>query len=488
MTLFGRNRHLSAGIAARLVSAGLLGTATLAAQNFMLNPLTTAGVQENGIRIYNISAFTSYSTIDSRWNTFLQSVAGGQTLSLPHYSTASGVSSSVGYHFGREDGSRSFSMVYSPSYSYATYGQGWSSLTHVLAVNWAVKLRPQWQLSLSASGATGNFNQLLFSPTDVQSLTSLASSAEGMAGAVLTGQSSDPNVSAATAAAAPITPQQRLLYGDRSLSAVLAAGLSYSVSPRFSVGFGATGNRMQHLVDGNAPAGQNYYVVPQTTDASFSTSLSYLLTPRTSLTGSASYGRSMSSLNQSQFTSTQVGLGRKLTEHFFTHFSGGAGVILPVGQGGSTSVHGLQWEGSGGIGYSGAGHSVMISANRSVADFYGLGATATESASLGWGWKKPGWNWSLQAGVGQNKLLGSQISALGLGNNGIRSNVGVYWNVSRRASVALQYAFVSYSGTFPTAVLGPGQHLSFMQHSVRLNIGWGMSPGLNQGGGDVAAP
>jgi hypothetical protein len=476
-----------------LLGAGLLGAATLPAQTFELNPLTTSGVSQNGFRIYDLSAYTSYSTVDSRWNNFIESLAGGQYLNLPNHTTLSGVSGAFGFHSGNEEGTHNFSVIYSPSYSYTTFGLGVGALTHTLALYWSVKLRPQWQFSATASGAAGNFEQLLFSPTSTQSLAASVSTVEGLVGVALTGQSSDPNAAAASAASATISPQQLLLYGDRMLSAVAQASLVYAHSPRFTVGFTISGNRMQHLVQGNGTDTQNYYLIPQTTDAAFATSLSYMLTERTSLTGSAGYGRSLSSLSDSQYATAQAGLGRKLSRRIFGQFAAGGGYILPVGAI-STRARGSQWEGSGGIGYRGEEHVFIVAVNRSVSDFYGLGAAATLSSSLGWSWHRRGRRWTIQSGVGQDKMLGSQITALGLGNNGIRANAGLYWNVAGHASVGLQYAFVSYSGVFPVAgIQGPGQSLRFDQHSVRLNFGWGMAPGgrapgANQAGYAAATP
>jgi hypothetical protein len=474
MKLGSFKRHAWMERAARLAGAAILGCATLAAQNFMLNPLTTAGVQQDGFRIYNFSAYTSYSTVDPRWNQFLESLSAPAVLNLPSHTTFSGFTGSVGFHSGRED-KWSFSAIYSPSYSYSENGVNYGSWTHVLALNWQVKLKPQWELSVSGSGITGNFQQLLFSPNGSQSLASLANTAQGLASTVLTGQSSDPGVAAASAASATVSAQQQLFYGDRMVSAVLQVGLTYAYSTRFSVGISASGNRMQHLVDNSVPAGQNYYLIPETTTAAAALSLNYLLTPRTSITGTVSSGRTLSILNRAQYASSEMAMGRTLTEHWFSRIGGGAGYIMPLGST-STFIHGVQWEGSGGIGYRAGGHVVMASAHRAVADYYGLGAAGTLTATLGWGWRPRGASWFVQAGAGENRLLGNQISALGLGNNGLLANAGVYWRPFHGAAVGLQYAFASYSGIFPvTGVPGPGEALRYVQHTVRLNVGWGMA-------------
>ena len=234
---------------------------------------------------------------------------------------------------------------------------------------------------------------------------------------------------------------------------------------------------MQHLHEQNAPAGQNYYLIPQSTDASAALSISYMLSERTSVTGSASYGRALSALNDSQYSSAQAGLGRKLTQRWFAQASAGGGYILPVGHI-STGVHGSQWEASTGLGYRGTHQSIIGSVGKSVSDFYGLGAAATLNSSVGWSWYRPGSNWSLQAGGGQDKLLGKPLANYNLGNNGIRADMGIYWMPDRRTTVVLQYAYVVFSGTFPGLSLTPNQQLRFAQHSVRLNFGWGTRAGM----------
>ena len=194
-----------------LVSAGALG-----AQTFLTNPLTTDGVDRPGLRIYGVSGFTGFSTVDQSWRNVVEALSGNTLGNLPSYSTLSGVSTSIGYRFGgQEDSLTNFSFLYSPSFSYTTYGQGWSSLTHTLSLSWTHKLAPRWHASASLSGFTGNFNQALFSPNSEQNVAGLSGTAEQLAGNILGG----------TTASAVISPQQRLFYGDRILSATATVGL-----------------------------------------------------------------------------------------------------------------------------------------------------------------------------------------------------------------------------------------------------------------------
>jgi hypothetical protein len=380
-------------------------------------------------------------------------------------------------HGGSESGRSNFAFLYSPSYTYTIFGNRWSTMMHMLAVNGSWKLAPRWQLSSSISGVTGNFDQMIFAPTSSQALASLSGTAEALAGAILTGQTTDPAVAAGTAASAAVSPQQRLFYGNRMLTGAGQVALTYSKSSRLGISFSLSANRMQHLRESGAPASQNAYLVPQTTNGAGAASLSYMLSPRTTLSASATYGRSISALNYTQYTSGEIGLGRKLTRRWFGQFSGGGGYILPVHKI-STGVTGKQWQASGGLGYRGAGHTVIGSVQRSVADFYGVGAAATLSSSVGWSWQRRGRSWALQAGGGQDKLLGKQLTLNSLGNNGVRATGGIHWNPRRSASIALQYAYVTFSGVLPNNAQAPGQLLQFAQHSVRLSFGWGSGAGI----------
>ena len=175
-------------------------------------------------------------------------------------------------------------------------------------------------------------------------------------------------------------------------------------------------------------------------------------------------------------------MGHALTARWFARIGAGAGCVLPVGYS-SAGIHGVQWEGSGGLGYRGGGHVIVASAQRSVADFYGLGANATLTASLGWGWRPNGASWSIQAGGGESKLLGSQIEALGLGNNGFLANAGVYWSLHHRAAVGCNTPLLLFGNLPGSGGFGAGPAIALrptfgaLEHRLgndsRDGPGWG---------------
>jgi hypothetical protein len=463
--------------AARLWSGLLIGAAALNAQFFLLNPLTPSGSERSGVGVYGVSVYTGYTTEDANWAQVAQALTGINTTSLPTHSISSGVTASMGLRLGEQEGGSQFAVVYSPSYSYSSYGEGYSSLAHSLGLTWDHRLASRWHFFMGASAVTGNFDQLLFSPTSGQSLASLLSSA----GTITLGQA-PPNQAATNApVTALVTPQQRLIYGNRMLSATAQAGLSFAPSRRLSVGFSVSGSRMQHLRQDNATAVQNAYVLPQTTDMAGSVSLGYSLSPRTTLSGSVSYGRAISIYGRLQSVTAQVGVGRRLTRNWYAEVLGGGAVtIAPVNQPSFSNSRGGQATGSAGLGYHFASQSFFGSVSRTVSDLYGLGATATMSSSIGWGWRRRGSSWSLQAGAAQDRLLGKQIAASGFGNDGFRTNVGLCRALPGHAVAVLQYAYVTFTGALPMAGQTTLQSMRFAQHAVQLNVGWGGPSETNQ--------
>jgi hypothetical protein len=472
-----RGRQLAHSVL-RLMVATLAGAAVLTAQS-LLQSLTTAGVQQNGLRIYDISGYSGYSTVDT---SSLAKIFGPSNQNGPDHTITSGASTALG--FNKHSEKVDFSVMYSVSYEHQTYGTSWNSLSHTTALSWSRKLAPKWRFNITASGIAGNFNQMLFSATTLQSIASLPGTFEDVAGAVLTGQSTNPDLAtAATSATATVSPQQRLIYGDRMISANAVAGLSYSISPRFSMGVSLSGSRMQHLNQQGNSADQGAYLLPQDTSVSGGFSIDYRLSPRTSMTASVNHGRSISSLNDAQYDSLQAGLGRKLTERWFVQGSVGGGYIRPGNQ--SYSTRGSQWQTAGTIGYRVRSQTIIASTYRGVSDYYGLATGAMMGTTGAWAWKRPGSNWGVQAGISQSRLLGNT-----LGNDGFRISAGVNRMLSRGTSMILQYAYASFSGNLidRTGIV-TASRFQFKQHSIRLSMAWGPgagSLGTSAGGGTAA--
>jgi hypothetical protein len=469
-----KNHGLPGSRLIRMLAFIMASAAALAAQSF-LNPLTTAGMNERGVHLYGVSIFSGVSTVD---NAALQLVTG-VAADRPGYTTSSGVSAAFGVNFANGERSN-FSAMYSGSYSYQTYGYNVGTTDHSAALSWGRKLAPKWRATSSFSAALGSFNQLVFAPTTAQSIATLAGTFDDVSGAVMNGQGTNAGVvSAVTSVSAAVSPQQRLLFGDRLLTANGGFSLSYSHSPRLTFGVNVGGTRMQHLNSKNSATDQNYFNIAQESSLSAGFSMGYTLSPRTTLTGSVTYGRSLSSINDAQYDSFQVGVGHKLSPRWFVQGAAGGGYVLPGKQ--AYSTRGVQSLVTGTIGYRPhAGHSLMASVYRSVSDYYGIATGATFGTSVGWAWSPVGWNWGLHAAINEDRLLGNA-----LGNSGYRMNVGMNRRLGRQTSVTVQYAYAVADGNLVEANNSIGPRFNFKQHSVRMSFTWG---GLGADGGASGSP
>ena len=73
------------------------------------------------------------------------------------------------------------------------------------------------------------------------------------------------------------------------------------------------------------------------------------------------------------------------------------------------------------LGYKLRSNTLLGSFNRSASDIYGLGATATETASGGWAWKRPRSSLSANATFGYSHLIGPAFPNSGTSAAGHRS-------------------------------------------------------------------
>jgi len=174
-----------------------------------------------------------------------------------------------------------------------------------------------------------------------------------------------------------------------------------------------------------------------------------------------------------QSTDAMIGLGRKFTQNWFANFSAGGGYILPTGSAYASS-RGKQWEAFGNMGYHTHGHTLVVSASRSIADLYGTGASATLTMDVGWSWRKQGSHWSLQAGAGGNRLSGDPL-VFGQATTGFRVNAGLYRPLAGHSTLVLQYTFNEFWGPIFLQSSTPGPELRYDQSAVRLNFGFGAS-------------
>ena len=451
----------------------ILGTGALAAglshgQNFW-NPLTTAGVEQTGVRLNSASVFAAYTAANSSGT---QSLVDGFNQGGSTYSRAGGASAVFSLRTGSDRSN--VTVLYTPSFLYQRYTISQRAVSHNLAVGSSLALGPKWTLSMTGSAALGSFNQLLFSGVNGQDLLALQGSFEDVAGAVLAGKSSNPAIAAAAgSASATIAPQQQAVFGNRFLTATANAGLSYAASTRLTVSFTLSGNRTQHLSDGE-PAGQRP-IIPQATVGSAYGSINYMLSPRTSVTGSINYSRSFSAQDRSQYESFQFGIGRKLSQRWFASVAAGAGYFNSAQYlGGGSQLHSQE---SGTLGYRAGSHSLMGTVAKSISSYYGITAGSRLDITGMWMWAPRRTNWAFHAGGTQDRLLGNTLPS-----SGSRFFVGLIRPLSRTTFLSLQYTHALFSGELPDQA-GTVGRFEYQQHAARLNFTWGQNGGMWGGSG-----
>ena len=438
------------------------------AQYFLVNPNSTAGVQPNGLRIYSVSVFSSYSSAALPYGSDTAS-SGIIFPGLLHtgFDITSGGSVMVGW--GKSFKKSTVSVMYSPSYARHTRYSQWSSLAQTLALSWSTQLGSRWTWSAGISAATSTADVIMFQPNQSLNLASVPSTFEDLSSAVISGRTTDPQLSAALGAGgAGFSPQDQLIFGRRMLAMSINTNLAYARSTRFTVSGGFSGTRAQHLGSASSSAADAYYLIPRTTAAAADLNVSYALTPRTSTSVSFAVARTFTGLVTANTYSFSGALGRRMGEHWFLSGSAGAGMTKT-----GFSPRRAEYIGNASIGYKTYGHTFVGAASRTMGDAYGVGGLSTLSATGAWNWSRPGHTWGTVAAFSQNKVFGGLF-----GTSGYQVTAGVHRAITHHAGIVLEYGYgqstVSPGGLYYAYLAGaqPGSLLRFAHHSVRLSLSW----------------
>jgi hypothetical protein len=364
-----------------------------------------------------------------------------------------------------EIGQRSTLLVtYTPSYSGRVRYSSLNALNHAFSLNASRKLAPRWSFAFSVRADVSTLDQFLFAPTQSSAVASLPLQFEDLATGVLAGRS--PNVqfqSLLTSAPVVDSPARNLLYGNRMFTGAVQSSVAYSWSPRLSVTFGVSGGRTQHLSDDGAGAAGSGYLLLDTNSAAGSVALSYSVSPRMQIGGSAAVSRVVSSFADAYNGAAVAWIGRTLSPRWFLKLQGGLGITDAVVYNRATTHP--QPVVSGEIGYKAFSHTLLAAGDRTVSDSYGIGAMTTNSAGLTWRWKRPGSLWSLEASFSGQKLQGGTYQ----GTSGWRTVVGGGRALGSHSVLLAQYAHLSYSAT-------AGSVSDLAQSAVRISLLWNPQP------------
>jgi hypothetical protein len=447
------NRWFRTAIAAFALLLGPTALAQLATLSEVTDELSHAGFGIYGLSVFGTYANTRGPTINS----------AGQLIDYSYHTYATGVSTAIGWRT-RGTSKFHFNVRFAPSYVYEISSAGFigHSFTpgNSLQASWYSSVTPRWSVSGSLSASVGNYNQLLLSPNADQILTGTPGTSADFGQTLLTGTSSNTELTtAASSVQSVVTGQESLLYGGFLLSSTATMSATYAATPRMHISVSVSGSRSQNLPDPFAP--KSAFLLTQTTSVSGSLAVSYALSERTNTFVSVSYGRPVSSLYTTSSASVNAGINRRLTEHWFAGASLGTGYIL------SGNVQGFQrlgYQASFNTGYRVLRSSFRGGVTRSVSDNYGLGSSATLVASAGWSWSPLGGHWGVSAGASWVRLEGGILA-----NQGYSFNAAIRESFSRHVFASLGTGYAIATGlTGPGGIVYPRTETE----SVQLSMGF----------------
>ncbi len=408
----------------------------------------------NGVHLNSLSASVMYSTGDlfgqfsglsnTGTDKYLVGVAGGADMGWTH-------------HTSRSDATVSYaaSFVGYPQYSSA------STTNHSLFFNWRRKLGGRWMFNTSVGSTLTSLDQALLSPTALSRITSVPSTFDDLASAMVNGRYTNVELaSILTGASLPVSPTTIGFYGTRVFSSVAQAGLSYSISPRLNFHVNAMGSRSQNIQDKSAQP-QYEYLTQHVTSGGVSTGISYSLSSRTSITAEATSSRTFSSLQDAYYTTGDLGIAHIVGRGWFVQAHGGGGFIKSV-RDTYLLPTGPQYQASGGIGYKRRSHTFLATYERRMGDQFGLGAASSWSVNGVWTWRSIGRNWSTSVSGGQQRVEGvlyDQIQSWQVTGEIVRA-------LGSHFAVSAQYAYLNYGNPYFIGTTDP------TQTSVRVSIIW----------------
>ena len=446
---------------AGLLILGCLGLGTAVAQSGAAGFFNPLSASRDGIHLYGVSIFGGY-------------FSGGTPFGIPTTGplptsgspVVGGGSANFGWSLTR--GQSSLVVSYTPSIlASPNYVQVGNLLNNTFSLNWNRKLGPKWSLNAGVTAAVSSLQETYFSLNAFGQAASLPTTFDGLAGAVLSGTFTDPQLaSALTGASARLLPEQTYLYGQRFGSASARVGVTYRPTGRSSFHASIAATRTQSLDSGQMRETTASSIIPQTTAGTVSFGWAYALSSRTHFGLDASTSRTLSRLEDGYANNAGFSIGRTMSEHWFVQGRAGAGVMTYLRQT-VTTQSGVQYTAGGSIGYKLRSHTLLASFDRSLADSYGLGSTSTDSAMAGWAWKAPGSLWSLSANFGYQRLNGGIVGSY----ESWRASGGIARALNQHTFISVQYAYFTSPANL-AALTG----ITGAENALTVGLSW--SPSL----------
>jgi hypothetical protein len=363
-------------------------------------------------------------------------VVGGVASDMGWYATGRQTQAFVDYSLGY-NGNAQFSQL--------------DGFDQVLMFGLQTKPSPRWTLVLNGQGESTTYGGFLYEPSSSLSLVQQVGTVEELGGAP---------PGPVTGTGVTNSPLSLTLYGARRRDASARASLVFAKSSRTT--WTLSTQFIRDLPATAATSGVTGSIAyAGITEGIASLGVTHSLSRRTEVDGEITYSRSYWLGRGVQVGAGQVGIGHDLSRQWFVRVFGGYGGMTEFPASLKAPYAGSM-QGGGSIGAKIDNNTLVVSANRSVSDAYGLGASNSTSGQFAWTWQRPGGPWTLGTSVAYERLAGTTFGLIqgwmGLGT--------VTRRLSRQFTLVAQGIYASDAGT------AGGDFASLMRRGVRLSLMW----------------
>jgi hypothetical protein len=443
-------------------------------QNYLTDSGGSSGYKPNGFEFVSASGYWSRTTSIVPPAQVIPDLADLNT------QNSAGISATVGV--GKQAPDFSINLLYTPNAFY-TQNYGWKGLNHTVGLSIWKKITPRVTFNLNGNGYYGDINQFDYVPTQLASVVGAPGTAGDLAGALLTGATSDSQLSSALGATTAIQSQgQRYFYGNRIFIGGLTTGLTYLISPRLTLSMSVRANEIKAITN-NLPSPIATSLLLHTSSTGFSQiALNYNVTNHLTLGGYVDGGKVFSSLANTYNADAGVSLGYTW-EHVFTSIRAGAGKNFIVNVS-APYLTPLQATGGAAIGFRTNSNTVYLDYQRSLGSGYGLPGQYTDSVDGAWNFARPGRRWSVSVSGGTQELHGG-----GYTYRTYRGIAGLGYSLNQQTALQFQYfrgnntaGFLNGIGSSPVYTMLAAAS-GIVQEGVRVSVVWSPKNGFFEEGG-----
>jgi len=407
-----------------------------------------------GPHLYGVSVNSAYSHYDFRSST------GAPSNGLTGR-TSYGVSATAGWQ--RLHGRTNFSIRYTGGYQSSSYGVRRNTMQHSLFAGLTRSIGQKWTFDLSLSALEADLAQSLFEPSNLVLLTQSGATFDDFAASQSVGQYTSIQNGLLLGGGGATPAVRSLLLGTRVLTYNLDATASYAATSRLTFSFGSFALGGQNRRNDPILDTPQTYVMPRTIGGTAAVSMSYSLSPRTTISAGVTQTYTSTQYQKSTGTSPTVGIGRKMGRNWFLRGTAGVYINERTQQSVGTAP-GSQATFSGSVGYQTRSHSLVATYNSAGLLIGDSAATIGRNTIYrgAWSWRPIRTAWNLHANYSHTDTSGTGFLTLKGWQGGAGVNRSLGWNMV----LSFNYAYVTSSSNY----LGKERQVSV--NTARLSLGW----------------